>query len=167
MLLLGATLGLTSCDDYLDKEPESNVTPASYFTSADDLAAYTVNLYGVLTSINPGSYGMSTFAYDNDTDNQAGTGYSNRWVPGNWKVGQSGGAWDFGNIRSVNYFFDQVVPYSGVLSVRVSGRLRALSSTRITGVRTTRVHTTHVQTGVVAATSRLRPAICRMQLMAV
>ncbi len=110
MLLLGATLGLTSCDDYLDKEPESNVTPASFFTSADDLAAYTVNLYGVLTSIGPGSYGMSTFAYDNDTDNQAGTGYSNRWVPGNWKVGQSGGAWDFGNIRNVNYFLDQVLP---------------------------------------------------------
>lgn len=110
MLLLGATLGLTSCNDYLDKEPESNVTPASFFTSADDLAAYTVNLYGVLTSIGPGSYGMSTFAYDNDTDNQAGTGYSSRWVPGNWKVGQSGGAWDFGNIRSVNYFLDQVLP---------------------------------------------------------
>ena len=110
MLLLGVTLGLTSCDDYLDKEPESNVTPASFFTSADDLAAYTVNLYGVLTSIGPGSYGMSTFAYDNDTDNQAGTGYSNRWVPGNWKVGQSGGAWDFGNIRNVNYFLDQVLP---------------------------------------------------------
>ena len=107
MLLLGVTLGLTSCDDYLDKEPESNVTPASFFTSADDLAAYTVNLYGVLTSIDPGSYGMSTFAYDNDTDNQAGTGYSSRWVPGNWKVGQSGGAWDFGNIRSVNYFLDR------------------------------------------------------------
>ena len=49
MLLLGVTLGLTSCDDYLDKEPESNVTPASFFTSADDLAAYTVNLYGALT----------------------------------------------------------------------------------------------------------------------
>ena len=110
MLLLGVTLGLTSCDDYLDKEPESNVTPASFFTSADDLAAYTVNLYGVLTSIGPGSYGMSTFAYDNATDNQAGTDYSSRWVPGNWKVGQSGGAWDFGNIRSVNYFLDQVLP---------------------------------------------------------
>lgn len=110
MLLLGVTLGLTSCDDYLDKEPESNVTPASFFTSADDLAAYTVNLYGVLTSIAPGSYGMSTFAYDNATDNQAGTDYSSRWVPGNWKVGQSGGAWDFGNIRSVNYFLDQVLP---------------------------------------------------------
>lgn len=110
MLVLGASLGLTSCNDFLDKEPESNVTPAAFFTSADDLAAYTVNLYGVLTSIGPGSYGMSTFAYDNDTDNQAGTGYSNRWVPGNWKVGQSGGAWDFGNIRNVNYFLDQVLP---------------------------------------------------------
>jgi phosphatidylethanolamine-binding protein (PEBP) family uncharacterized protein len=59
------------------------------------------------------------------------------------------------------------VPYSGVLSVLVSGRLPASSSTRITGVRITRVHTTHVLTGVVAATSRLRPVICRMQLMVV
>ena len=110
MLVLGASLGLTSCNDFLDKEPESNVTPAAFFTAEADLAAYTINLYGVLTSIGPGSYGMGTFAYDNATDNQAATGYSSRWVPGNWKVGQSGGAWDFGNIRNVNYFLDQVLP---------------------------------------------------------
>ena len=110
MLVLGASLGLTSCNDFLDKEPESNVTPAAFFTAEADLAAYTINLYGVLTSISPGSYGMGTFAYDNATDNQAATGYSSRWVPGNWKVGQSGGAWDFGNIRNVNYFLDQVLP---------------------------------------------------------
>ena len=110
MLVLGASLGLTSCNDFLDKEPESNVTPAAFFTAESDLAAYTINLYGVLTSIAPGSYGMGTFAYDNATDNQAATGYSSRWVPGNWKVGQSGGAWDFGNIRNVNYFLDQVLP---------------------------------------------------------
>ena len=110
MLVLGASLGLTSCNDFLYKEPESNVTPAAFFTAEADLAAYTINLYGVLTSIGPGSYGMGTFAYDNDTDNQAATGYSSRWVPGNWKVGQSGGAWDFGNIRNVNYFLDQVLP---------------------------------------------------------
>ncbi|WP_302974314.1 RagB/SusD family nutrient uptake outer membrane protein [uncultured Prevotella sp.] len=110
MLVLGASLGLTSCNDFLDKEPESNVTPAAFFTAESDLAAYTINLYGVLTSIAPGSYGMGTFAYDNATDNQAATDYSSRWVPGNWKVGQSGGAWDFGNIRNVNYFLDQVLP---------------------------------------------------------
>lgn len=110
MLVLGASLGLTSCNDFLDKEPESNVTPEAFFTAEADLAAYTINLYGVLTSIGPGSYGMGTFAYDNATDNQAATGYSSRWVPGNWKVGQSGGAWDFGNIRNVNYFLDHVLP---------------------------------------------------------
>ena len=63
MLVLGASLGLTSCNDFLDKEPESNVTPAAFFTAESDLAAYTINLYGVLTSIAPGSYGMGTFAY--------------------------------------------------------------------------------------------------------
>ena len=56
MLVLGASLGLTSCNDFLDKEPESNVTPAAFFTAESDLAAYTINLYGVLTSIAPGSY---------------------------------------------------------------------------------------------------------------
>ena len=55
MLFLAASLGLASCDDYLDKEPESNVTPAAFFTSEADLAAYTINMYGVLTSNNPGS----------------------------------------------------------------------------------------------------------------
>lgn len=30
MLFLAASLGLASCDDYLDKEPESDVTPAGY-----------------------------------------------------------------------------------------------------------------------------------------
>lgn len=111
MCLLGASLGMASCNDYLDKEPESSVTPSNYFTAEDDLAAYTVNLYGVLTSITPGSYGMSTFAYDNATDNQAAVSYSTRWAPGEWQVPQSGtSAWNFENIRAVNYFFDQVLP---------------------------------------------------------
>ncbi len=111
MCILGASLGLTSCNDYLDKEPESSVTPANYFTSQDDLAAYTVNLYSVLTSITPGSYGMSTFSLDNATDNQAAVDYSSRWAPGEWLVPQSGtSAWNFENIRAVNYFFDQVLP---------------------------------------------------------
>ena len=111
MLVLGASLGLTSCNDFLDKEPESNVIPTKYFTAEEDLAAYTVNLYGVLTSIGQGSYGMGPFAYDNATDNQAGVNYSNRWVPGQWKVAQSGGsAWNFENIRNVNYFLDLVMP---------------------------------------------------------
>ena len=112
ILLLGASLtGLTACDDYLDVVPESSITPGSFFYAEADLAAYSINLYNsVFTYINPGSYGISVFGNDNATDNQAATGYSSRWAPGEWQVPSSGGEWDFTSIRNVNYFLDQVLP---------------------------------------------------------
>ena len=115
MLLLGASLtGLTACDDFLDVEPQSNITPAAFFTTADDLAAYTINLYNnTFDYISPGSYGISIFGWDNDTDNQAGVNASStRWVPGEWQVGENN-YWtqdNWGEVRAVNYFFDQVLP---------------------------------------------------------
>jgi len=116
-LFLGASLvALTACNDFLDKEPESSITPASYFSAEADLAAYTVNLYGFFTSIAPGSYGISTFGNDNGTDNQAAMNYSTRWVPGEWKVpsstsdGTRTDVWNWYQIRDCNYFLDQVLP---------------------------------------------------------
>ena len=112
ILCLGASLtGFTACNDYLDVVPESSITPGTFFGAEADLAAYTINLYN-FTSIGNGSYGISVFGYDNATDNQAATGYSARWVPGEWKVGSSVSSsdWDFANIRHCNYFFDQVLP---------------------------------------------------------
>ena len=113
-LLLGASLGLTACNDYLDVEPQSDITPAAFFTTADDLAAYTINLYNnTFDYIAPGSYGISIFGWDNDTDNQAGVNASaTRWVPGQWKVGTNN-YWtqdNWGEVRAINYFFDQVLP---------------------------------------------------------
>ncbi len=107
-LFLGlAPVALSSCDDYLDKEPESAVSPAAYFKAEADLQAYSINLYN-FTAISNGSYGVSVWANDNATDNQAAMGYSSRWVPGEWRVGS--GSWDFTQIRHCNYFFDQVLP---------------------------------------------------------
>ncbi len=111
-LLLGASLtGLTACNDYLDVEPLSDITPAAFFSTADDLGAYTINLYNnTFDYISPGSYGISIFGWDNDTDNQAGVNASaQRWVPGQWKVGTSN-PWDWTMVRHINYFFDQVLP---------------------------------------------------------
>lgn len=114
--MLGIILiGFTACNDFLDVQPESSITPNAYFTAEADLAAYSINLYN-FTSINPGTYGISTFGYDNGTDNQAQVGYSSRWVPGEWKVGSStsdgdrNAAWNFFQIRDCNYFFQQVLP---------------------------------------------------------
>lgn len=112
MLLLGASLtGLTSCNDYLDVVPESSITPESFFNAEADLSAYSINLYNsTFTYITPGSYGISIFGNDNATDNQAATGYSTRWAPGEWQVPSSGGEWDFTAIRNCNYFLDKVLP---------------------------------------------------------
>lgn len=117
MLLWSASImGLAACNDFLDKEPESSITPASYFGAEADLAAYSINLYNFFTSISPGSYGISVFGNDNATDNQAAQGYSTRWVPGEWKVPSSTSdntrtdVWNFFQIRDCNYFLDQVLP---------------------------------------------------------
>ncbi|EJX09051.1 outer membrane protein probably involved in nutrient binding protein [gut metagenome] len=115
-LLSVALVGFSSCNDFLDREPESSITPNVYFEQEADLASYTINLYNFFTSIAPGSYGISTFGYDNGTDNQAATNYSSRWVPGEWKVpevtrdDQRGSAWNFWQIRDCNFFLDQVLP---------------------------------------------------------
>src|SRR5690606_17836575 len=37
-------------------------------------------------------------------------GYATRWVPGEYRVGQTGGSWEFANIRQANYFLETVVP---------------------------------------------------------
>src|SRR5690606_28028544 len=42
--------------------------------------------------------------------NQATSGFSNIWVPGEWRVPQSGGSWSFDQIRQTNYFIQTVVP---------------------------------------------------------
>ena len=63
-------LTMASCNDFLDREPKSDITPQAYFTSEADLAAYTINQY-TFRSIDNGSYGIGPFGDDNGTDNQA------------------------------------------------------------------------------------------------
>lgn len=107
--LFAATVafGLTSCDDFLDRAPLSEVTPDAYLKTEADLAAYTIAAYSFPTH---GGWGVGTFGYDNGTDNQATSNASNIWVPGEYRVPQSGGAWNFGGIRNINYFLEQAVP---------------------------------------------------------
>ena len=98
----------TGCEkDFLDREPPSDVTPGGFLKTESDLAAYTIARYNFPTH---GGYNIGTFGIDNHTDNQATSSYSNRWVPGEWRVPQTGGSWNFGTIRQVNYFIETVIP---------------------------------------------------------
>lgn len=100
MLLQGV---FYSCNDFLDREPLSNITPEVYFKNEKDLESYTISRYNFPVH---GGYNIGTFGVDNGTDNQAASGASNLWKPGEWKVGADGGAWNFGQIRQLNYFLD-------------------------------------------------------------
>lgn len=109
-LTVGAVFmgSLTSCNDFLDREPLDKVTPETFFSAEADLAAYAINNYKFITVDN--AYGINLFGKDNDTDNQATTGNPSFWIPGEKKVASDQGEWKWENVRSCNYFFDMVLP---------------------------------------------------------
>jgi starch-binding outer membrane protein, SusD/RagB family len=97
-----------SCKKVLDQEPPSSITPENYLNDESQLAAYAIARYGMLPS--HGNWSFGTFGIDVNTDNMAATSIDNRYVPGLWKVGATGGDWDFSNIYQVNYFLQDVLP---------------------------------------------------------
>lgn len=108
LMVLSGTL--FSCNDYLDKEPKSHITPDYYFNDDAQLGAYANRIYtDVLPSHTNWSYGI--FGIDAQTDNQTGKSYDKKYVKGLWKVPQSENSdWNFERINSCNYFLEQVLP---------------------------------------------------------
>ncbi len=103
-LVFGAT---TSCNDFLDMEPESSLSPTQYLTTEDNIASYAIDLYNMLPVHGQTSWG--TWKNDAHTDNMVYSDPSDAFAPGFWKVGQTGGSYDFSEIYRCNYFFDNVL----------------------------------------------------------
>jgi hypothetical protein len=98
-----------SCNEFLEITPPSTIAPENYLTDESHLAAYTITRYNFRTqALASDNYGP--FTDDTHTDNQATRSYNNRFVPGQWKVEQSGGKWEFDSIYRRNYFLSIVVP---------------------------------------------------------
>ena len=53
---------------------------------------------------------MGTFANDNGTDNQVARSIPSRYANGQWLTSNDEFNWSFGNIRSLNLFFEYVLP---------------------------------------------------------
>ncbi len=105
IVLLGVIL--LSCNDYLDKEPESQISPEKYFSNESHLQAYINNLYpDFLPSHAAWSLGLYT---DNDTDLMVGKTANNRYLTNRYMTSVEGG-WSFENITKCNWFFHMVLP---------------------------------------------------------
>ncbi|MDO4781719.1 MAG: RagB/SusD family nutrient uptake outer membrane protein [Capnocytophaga felis] len=111
--------GIISCNDFLEREPLSDISPNQFFTTEADLASYTIACYNFPTHA---GWGAGTFVIDNGTDNQAGVNPSSRWKKGEWRVPAANGKnrqghendnedeFSFVKIRSINYFLEQAEP---------------------------------------------------------
>ena len=108
-LIFGSLVFLTSCEkDFLEKAPLSDITPEQFLREESQLAAYTIDRYQALPTHD--NYTFGTFGIDANTDNMASFGYDDKYDPGQWRVDQNGGDWDFGNIFQCNYFLQTVIP---------------------------------------------------------
>ncbi len=106
IIALAAVVGFSSCNDYLNQEPQDKLIPENFFTSEANLRAYTLNFYTLFPSHSGNAYQLGTFSNDNGTDNQAARSSSTFWVPGEWRTGSGTDNWSFGNLRSLNYFIN-------------------------------------------------------------
>lgn len=109
-LFLGFVVGFTSCDDFLDRPPISQVGPEQYFATSEHLSAYALRYYTDLFQTHSG-WGLGTLRNDVNTDIFVATAASQtRYLPGNWRVTEKNSNFNFTFIRAFNFFFEQVLP---------------------------------------------------------
>lgn len=96
----------TSCKKLLDKPPKDALTDKEMGFSATEMKLYSNQFYGSLPGWRAGpDYSTGIFGYDNSSDNMVNGNYANNArLAGLLTVPPSGGGWDWGNIRAVNYF---------------------------------------------------------------
>ena len=119
LIVSAATLLLSAgCNDFLDRQPITNITPEKYFRTADELAAYTVNYYETFFTTYRNNWNVGPIWEDASTDNLVRGGSDNSTTlryfsssNGRFLVpaGQNTST-AFSRIRICNYFFEQVLP---------------------------------------------------------
>lgn len=101
-LLAAFTLLSTSCNnDFMDRFPETSISPEAYFKTVKDLELYTNTYYG----------NLSTYYFDYVSDNYASYAEvhsNNNLIRGNISSETVGGWSDWGTLRTYNLFLDNV-----------------------------------------------------------
>ena len=88
---------LSSCNkDFLDREPLSQLSPNNSFNSASELQLYTNSFYN---DIIPSGVNLYSQSIDNVITNTVSS-----TITGNRTVPVSGGGWNWGELRNINFF---------------------------------------------------------------
>lgn len=106
LLALGGAL--TSCNDYLDKEPLSDISSDQYFNDEAALQTYCNGRYTeVLPSHGNWSYGIYS---DNATDIMSNIYPDGKYQTGDWLTDLKNDKYKWEYINTINFFFDNVLP---------------------------------------------------------
>lgn len=112
-LCIATSLVFNACHKELDQLPLSTISPEIYFSSEAQLASYVNNLYAPRNQSDDGNdqvfdvhdnWSFGTFGNDNNTDNMNNKSSASHFIPGEWRVEQTGGEWNFSFIYKCNYF---------------------------------------------------------------
>ncbi|WP_421823992.1 RagB/SusD family nutrient uptake outer membrane protein [Flagellimonas oceanensis] len=101
-LILSSLLLINCSDDYLDKNPISDVSEESFFQTASDLELYTNGFYLLLPN---SSARNEIFTYDSQCGEIIQNTLSDLMM-GSRIVPTSGGGWNWNDLRDINYFLE-------------------------------------------------------------
>ena len=108
------TMGVVSCNDFLDREPLSTVSPEGYFVNETQLQSYLNNLYTPILPSHNSQWDYGIFGKDVDTDNQVGLTANDMFTDNLYKVPHNETSnWDFELIYRCNYFLQSVLQKYG------------------------------------------------------
>lgn len=112
-MAVAIAFGTTSCEDFLDREPMSKISPDNYYSTSAQLEANLNDEYpNVLPAFDQWSYGI--FAEDKGTDNQIEVNANDRYTLDRWKVAHSeDGKWKFERIYRINLYLTQALANFG------------------------------------------------------
>ena len=97
--LLVATSFSSCSDDFLDKQPLSEITAETFFNTASDLQLYTNGFYRMWPS-------TSIYNGESSTDNIIQTELSEE-MRGARLIPTTGGGWNWGYLRDINFFLQE------------------------------------------------------------
>lgn len=95
IVLIVAVMAFSACSKFLDREPQAQISPDNFFKTEKDLKLYINSMYTMV----PDAEGI----YNEDMDNVVKSALSS-FLIGKRDIPVSGGGWDWGELRKINYF---------------------------------------------------------------
>ena len=111
-----AALFLTSCNDFLQREPLAFGNEDSYYKSENDLKIAANNFYGLLPA-NNANQNTGLYSSDMVSDNQFGTGAQTLLYEGAKRTPDvSGSDWSFSSLRAINFFIQKYFQNENIIT---------------------------------------------------